>query len=266
MIHKDNEIMFSVITVCLNPGDDLKHTVDSVVSQSYKNWELVIKDGGSTDGCLGEIAKDERIKVTVKKDSGIYNAMNQAIELSNGKYIIFMNAGDTFARECVLEDVTQFINNNENAEVVYGDYINSRTELCKLPSNITKSFLYRTFLCHQAIFYKKEIIGFYDESFRLLADHDLNVKLVNEDKTFLKIPVPVCKYKGGGVSEKAENLKTHAEEFEKIRHRYFTKKEIFVFKLKRILTFPALRKLMYSSSSPASLRKLYRFVVTQVRK
>lgn len=266
MIHKDNDIMFSVITVCLNPGDDLKHTVDSVVSQSYKNWELVIKDGGSTDGCLEKIAKDEKIKVTVKKDSGIYNAMNQAIELSNGKYIIFMNAGDTFAGETALENVAQFLNENENADVVYGDYINSRNELCKLPSNITKGFLYRTFLCHQAVFYNKEVINSYDESFKLLADHDLNVKLINEGKKFLKISIPVCEYKGGGISEKVENLKIHAEEFEKIRNRYFSKKEIFVFKVKRMLTFPALRKLIYGSSSPAFLRNIYRFVVTRVRK
>lgn len=266
MIHKANEIMFSVITVCLNPGEDLKHTVDSVVSQSYKNWELVIKDGGSTDGCLEKITKDENIKVIEKKDSGIYSAMNQGVELSKGKYIIFMNAGDTFAGESVLEDVAQFVNENKNADVVYGDYINSRAELCKLPSNITKSFLYRTFLCHQAVFYNSEIMNFYDESFRLLADHDLNIKLINEGKIFLKIAIPVCKYKGGGVSEKAENLKIHTEEFEKIRKRYFTKKEILIFKVKRMLTFPALRKLMYSSSSPASLRKLYRFVVTRVRK
>ena len=100
----------------------------------------------------------------------------------------------------------------------------------------------------------------------MLADHDLNLKLLTEGKKFLKISVPVCEYKGGGVSEKAENLKIHEEEFEKIRNRYFTKKEIFAFKVKRMLTFPALRKLMYSSSSPKFLRSLYRFVVTRVRK
>jgi len=258
--------MFSIITVCLNPGKDLKHTVDSIISQSYKNWELIIKDGCSTDGCLEAIEEKDNVFVMIKKDTGIYNAMNQAMEVSKGKYIIFMNAGDAFASETVLESVAEFLIDNKNPEVVYGDYINSRKELCKLPLNITKSFLYRTFLCHQAVFYNNEVISAYDESFKLLADHDLNIKLINMGRTFLKIPIPICEYKGGGASEKLENLKIHEEEFEKIRNRYFSKKEIFECKIKRMLTFPSLRRKMYGSSSPKFLRILYRFVVSQIRR
>ena len=94
--------MFSIITVCLNAGDDLILTIESALNQTYSDFEIIVKDGFSTDGSVEMIPKDDRIRLIQKKDNGIYDAMNQGIEVASGQYIIFMNAGDKFYNNKVL--------------------------------------------------------------------------------------------------------------------------------------------------------------------
>ena len=117
---------FSIIVVCLNAGEKLYSTLDSILKQTNKDYEVVIKDGLSTDdsvsklqsklldGALGELvpsSKDssqdelkERIHIYSEKDKSIYDAMNQAVKYAKGDYYIFLNCGDLFASERVLED------------------------------------------------------------------------------------------------------------------------------------------------------------------
>ena len=73
------QISFSIVVVCLNPGEKLLKTVQSVLNQKYGNYEIVVKDGGSTDGSLEQLPADSRIRVYTRLDSGIYDAMNQAM-------------------------------------------------------------------------------------------------------------------------------------------------------------------------------------------
>lgn len=99
---------FSLITVCLNPGDKLRGTLESALKQTCGDFELIVKDGGSSDGSLEknrELLKDPRIRVFTEKDTGIYDAMNQAVSHAEGQYIFFLNCGDTLYDETVLEKV-----------------------------------------------------------------------------------------------------------------------------------------------------------------
>ena len=84
-------IRFSVITVTYNAGDKLKETVTDVLKQTYDNYEILIKDGLSSDGSLEKVPDSSKIRVESCKDSGIYDAMNQAVSMATGDYIIFMN-------------------------------------------------------------------------------------------------------------------------------------------------------------------------------
>lgn len=80
--------MYSIIVVCLNAGQRLCDTVGSVLGQRYANFEVVVKDGGSSDGSvemLAETWQDARLRVYAEKDSGIYDAMNQAVKLAGGR-------------------------------------------------------------------------------------------------------------------------------------------------------------------------------------
>ena len=85
-------IRFSIITVCLNAGEDLIATVTDTLCQTYENFEIVVKDGFSTDGSVEKLPADDRIRLVRKKDTGIYDAMNQAVREATGDYLIFMNA------------------------------------------------------------------------------------------------------------------------------------------------------------------------------
>ena len=76
---------FSIIVVALNAGEKLKETVDSVLNQTWQDYEIVVKDGGSKDGSVDALPEDERIKVYVEKDTGIYEAMNQAVAKAKGE-------------------------------------------------------------------------------------------------------------------------------------------------------------------------------------
>ena len=96
------QISFSIVVVCLNPGEKLLKTVQSVLNQKYGNYEIVVKDGGSTDGSLEQLPADSRIRVYTRPDCGIYDAMNKGVQISTGMYVIFMNSGDIFVDNNVL--------------------------------------------------------------------------------------------------------------------------------------------------------------------
>lgn len=96
---------FSIITINYNNCEGLEKTIQSVIEQSYKGYEYIVIDGGSTDGSIDIIKKYEpSITFWVsEKDSGIYNAMNKGIRHSTGEYLNFMNSGDTFYEPEVLK-------------------------------------------------------------------------------------------------------------------------------------------------------------------
>ena len=88
---------FSIIIVTLNAGSKLEETVKSALSQTYKDYEILIKDGASSDGSLDFLKElnAPNIRVVSRKDTSIYDAMNQAVSECLGDYYIFMNTGIT---------------------------------------------------------------------------------------------------------------------------------------------------------------------------
>ena len=110
---------FSIIVVCLNAGDKLRETIDSIRSQTEQDYEVIVKDGGSTDEITLKYFDDELKNLALyhshqfcfvqKKDAGIYDAMNQAISHVQGDYIFFLNCGDVFYDKNVLKRVRERI-------------------------------------------------------------------------------------------------------------------------------------------------------------
>ena len=88
------QIKFSIIVVCLNAGEKLHKTLESVLRQSYTGFEILVKDGMSTDGSIEALPQEDAIRVVRQKDKSIYDAMNQAILLAEGDYLLFLNCGD----------------------------------------------------------------------------------------------------------------------------------------------------------------------------
>ena len=106
---------FSIIVVSLNPGERLKQTLNSILEQTYTDYEVIVKDGGSKDVSLdflkeeGILEKHPQIRLIVQPDKSIYDGMNQAVSYVNGKYVQFLNCGDLFYDKTVLEKTAEYI-------------------------------------------------------------------------------------------------------------------------------------------------------------
>ena len=114
---------FSIIVVCLNPGPKLNQTLDSILSQTYPSFEIIVKDGGSRDGSIETMREDRRIHLYQESDHSIYEAMNQAVSHVTGDYILFLNCGDLFYDDEVLTHTAQFMEQHpaKLPGIYYGD-------------------------------------------------------------------------------------------------------------------------------------------------
>lgn len=176
----------SVVTVCLNAENSIGQTIESVLKQTYEQFEYVIIDGRSTDRTLDIIAgykkdferKNIVFSVYSEKDTGIYNAMNKAVDKCKGHWIHYLNAGDVFASRNVLEKLGALC--GDDSKVLYGDYYKKREDqliFCKAYD--LKEIENRMCFCHQAVITpKKEIEQLkFDERYRIAADHKFFLQL-----------------------------------------------------------------------------------------
>lgn len=187
---------FTIITVAYNAGDKLLETVQTVLSQTYTDWELIVKDGGSTDGSVEALlanpqvqraeAGEAKIRVIRCGDHGIYDAMNQAVAYAQGDYVMFLNCGDYLYEELTLEQVAAYIDKTlsecgeehaagsrqaedcsvESTDVMPGDSLHifygdtfARQTAVKIasPPEINGFTCYRNIPCHQSCFYRTDL-------------------------------------------------------------------------------------------------------------
>ena len=150
---------FSIIVVCLNPGEKLLQTLQSIQKQEFRDYEIVLKDGGSTDGSLQKLDPEQSgLHVVTKPDRGIYDAMNQAVEEAKGRFVFFLNCGDWFMDEQVLADMHDRIagheqTGTEHSAIYYGNVYERVTgQLVSSNPKLNAFGCYRTVPCHQACF------------------------------------------------------------------------------------------------------------------
>lgn len=209
-----NMLMLSIITINYNNVLGIKRTYESL-KPLFANYPLdiewVIIDGGSTDGSAELVLSEEIQRIPgakiSEKDSGIYNAMNKGVAHANGEYFLFLNSGDTFAKDLVefslLDELdgTQLVYGNSfeqkgNREVVLNKQVN--------PGQLSLDYFLTGYLCHPSIFFHKSLFekDKYDESYRIAADYDFIVRKICVDRCTLKhIDIPVAVYESGGISD-----------------------------------------------------------------
>ena len=236
---------FSVITVCFNAGEKLKNTIDNILAQSSTDFEIIVKDGLSKDGSLELLPKDERIKVFSEKDSGIYDAMNQAVAHASGDYVIFMNCGDYFYDENVLAKTAEVIKEKPDRKIYYGDaYFCNAKEIISQPAEITESICYRHMPNHQSCFFDRTLWdddGF-DTKYKIRADYDFFLRsyfVKNIRPAYLALTV--ASYEGGGYSESKENRACDKEEHREIVVKYMGEKKANHYRRIMRLTLQPLR-------------------------
>ncbi len=172
----------TVATVCYNAEDVIEDTMKSVLNQTYQDIEYLIIDGKSTDRTMEIVNKyldDSRVIAISEPDSGIYNAMNKAIKFCTGEYIIYMNAGDCFKDERVVEDVIPEL----RYDIVYGDVLRKKKnkyvmEKYSSKDNVIFMLLAGMVMSHQAMFTYSPIMQQYgfDEEYMIRADYDFVVR------------------------------------------------------------------------------------------
>lgn len=260
------KVKFSIITVCLNAEDTIKQTVDSVLSQTYTNYELIIKDGESSDKTLEMIPHSDVIRVYSQKDKSLYDAMNQAIDFSKGDYLIFMNAGDTFFDNEVLEKVSDFIGENRE-DIYFGDYYRNGVAV-EQPSALSAFTLFRNPLNHQSMFFRRGIQldqNWYDLKYQILADYDFTVRAFANGKRFMHMPIIVDNYEGNGISESQHGQTLNRNETALIRKKYF-KAKYLLYMTVIFLTFPKLRQWLVKDSTPRVITKTYRIISNRINR
>ena len=206
-------VKVSVITVCFNAAETIKDTIESVLSQSFTDFEYIIVDGKSKDNTNDIItgfdgafsAKGIEYKHISEPDNGIYDAMNKGAGLASGEWLIYMNADDSFADPDVLKDI---FGNNDFAgiDVVYGDSYRVKGEQKKLDKADKDIELLRDFkfFCHQATFTRKRVFSDikFDGQFKICADYDFFLKAYLKGYKFFYKNRVVCIYSVEGTSNK----------------------------------------------------------------
>lgn len=256
------EPRFSVLVVCLNPGERLNATLSSILCQTYKDYEIIIKDGCSTDGSLSyaEKIKDDVpcLKLIEKKDNGIYDAMNQAVAEAKGSYLYFLNCGDIFHDENVLRAMADFMEKNQEKDgIYYGNIYESLTKQVVASNPHMDAFgCFRNVPCHQACFYKRELLTAHPfmTKYRVRADYEQFLWCFFEAgaETFFT-GLLIADYEGGGFSEAAENRKCSVKEHREITARYMKRGQILKYRLILWLTLAPLRTRLAQNEKTAGM-------------
>ena len=217
----------SIITINYNHLDGLKRTIESIVNQTWQEFEYIVIDGGSTDGSAEYIkSQSEHIDYWVSEsDTGIYNAMNKGIAKANGEYLLFMNSGDHFFSSVVLEKNHSII---KDYDLIYFDieFVQViKSKIISYPQKLNFSFFYSDTLCHQSTFIKTKLfytVGMYDESLKLVSDWKFFIEAVFKfNCSYLKINSILTTYYLDGISSDLTNQKMLFEERNKVLNSDF---------------------------------------------
>jgi glycosyltransferase involved in cell wall biosynthesis len=217
-----NNILISIIIATFNAGQHLRECLESVLSQSVKDIEVLVMDGGSTDNTMA-ILKDLDngiISWTSEPDAGIYDAMNKAAKLAKGKWLYFLGADDRLlpgfselASRLKAEDTLYY----GNSEPYYG---NSGTTPLLLTGRFSKYRLAKHCMNHQAIIYPAKAFRKYQYELRykVYADYALNIRIWG-DNAFKKVfyPVTIVRYDMTGFSSITNDVPFKQDKLQLIR-------------------------------------------------
>jgi glycosyltransferase involved in cell wall biosynthesis len=209
----------SIITVCLNSEKTIVNTLNSIITQNYKNIEHILVDGGSTDKTIRILRSYplKNKKIIIKKNSNIYEAMNEGIKNSKGELIGILNSDDFYNNENTIKDIVN-ISKKSKAKIFLGDVVyfnnNSYRKITRHYSsnNFSKEqFKYGMMPPHPGSFIKKEVYdkyGLYNTDLQIASDFDIFSRFILKNNIPIKIINKIItRMKTGGISGK--NIKAY---------------------------------------------------------
>ncbi|RAP28270.1 hypothetical protein DID78_05250 [Candidatus Marinamargulisbacteria bacterium SCGC AG-343-D04] len=208
----------SIITVVFNHKAQFMQTLQSIASQTFKDFEWVVIDGGSTDGTLDRIKEHDNIISSwiSEPDKGIFDAMNKGLGCAKGEWITFLNAGDTYTSTASLNDIFSYA--KTHIKFMYTDMFlltESGKKIRKIKAEkLTKHSISKGMIaCHQGMFIRKEVCPFYDTRYYYQGDLEWTIRILFllSQNEICYIPKDHIFYKNDGFSNQSliNQLKTH---------------------------------------------------------
>jgi glycosyltransferase involved in cell wall biosynthesis len=219
----------SIITVNFNDKKGLAKTISSITNQTYKDFEFIVIDGGSSDGSKELIENYSSIidYWVSEPDNGIYNAMNKVIKAAKGEFIIFMNGGDVFTDTNVLSLIDKEL--SDKYDLYYGDCFRVKADGSKklktYPDKLSFSYFYKGYLNHQSTIFRKKLFFdhfLYNEDCKIVADWEFLIYTICKMNTPYKhLPIPIADYDLTGVSSSDKYKDLANLEKQKAIQKYF---------------------------------------------
>lgn len=217
----------TIVTVNRNNSKGLRKTMESVLSQSFKDYEYIILDGASTDDSV-EVIKSLSVPSVVWKsepDKGVYDAMNKALLMAGGEWVCFMNSGDCFHSASVLSEIFDAHDRElSGADVIYGDTMNTFSwgNIIERPDGLKKMDRRMAF-CHQSSFVRTSQARsiMFDMRYKIAADYNMFYKLYKDGANFIYYPIVIADYEAeDGMS--SVNIGRREKDYALISGRYET--------------------------------------------
>ena len=202
------EYTFSIVTVTFNAEDTIEETIGSIIRQDYKNFEIILVDGLSTDRTVSRaqtVLEESGIfyRILVEKDSGIFDAMNKGVAVSNGKWLLFINSGDELYDRNTLSSLMPRLSGGRG--YYYGGVnirYSNRESFSAYPSaRINYSF--GMGFCHQGMIISAALLKKqpYSMQYKLAADYCFVLWCESNNITYEYIPLLVATITSGGISD-----------------------------------------------------------------
>lgn len=200
-------VLISVITPCFNSEKTIKRTIESVLNQTYHNYEYIIIDGASSDGTLNIIEQyrekfGDKLKVVSEKDKGIYDAFNKGIALAQGELVGIVSSNDFYEQDA-LENIAKEYD-NEGYSILYGF---QRTLIDSKESSVViynHEFIEQKMITHPTCFVTKKLysdLGAYSLEYKSSSDYDFMLRVSqNKEVVFKPIYKIISNFELGGIS------------------------------------------------------------------
>ncbi len=242
-----DNILISIITPCFNSEKTITKTLESVLNQTYRNYEYIIVDGKSTDDTLKIVKQYEgafggRLKIISEKDDGIYDAFNKGINMATGKLVGIVSSNDFYEKNA-LENIAKEYNNEKYA-ILYGY---QRTLVDGKECSVViynHEFIKQKMITHPTCFVTKELysdLGVYSLEYKSSSDYDFMLRIAqSKEVVFKPVYKIISNFELGGISSSLVGEKETLEIKKKYNlistKKYFCKKS-FLFIVGIIKTF-----------------------------
>jgi glycosyltransferase involved in cell wall biosynthesis len=213
----------SIITVNLNNATGLRKTIESVINQTFIDYEYIVIDGGSTVESV-DVIKEFEDKITYwisEPDKGIYYAMNKGILKATGEYLLFLNSGDWLTEEAILSKVFEI---PRKANIIYGHmyFISDKGSTLRSATDekqLSLAYFFNNSFCHPATFISRKLFNnsLFDESLKIAADKKFFIeKILLQNCSLQKTDEIITNFDMNGITYKPEYNDLIKEENNKI--------------------------------------------------